>query len=67
MVNCLKVGGTYLILFLNGDNQQDFKFNPEIKECQYMVCYTQIENSKLTQQICKFLLPIEFGVADKLP
>jgi hypothetical protein len=65
--NKVKMGTTYLIPFFNDNKQQDFKYIPELRKFQYMVCYTQIENVDLTKQICRLLPPIEFEVIDKLP
>lgn len=55
------IGPTYIIPFQNGEDYQDFFFNPEMKKFQYMVCYTKIESNYFTREISRLLPLLQFS------
>jgi hypothetical protein len=63
----VKMTGTYLMPYLVGDKIQDFRFDPETKKFQYMVCYTLIVNHSVTEKISKLLPPLKFETIEKYP
>ncbi len=55
-----RLGQTYFIPYQEDDKIKDFCYNPNLKQYQYMICYTMIESSSLTKEINKFLPPLQF-------
>lgn len=58
----VSLGAATIIPFQNTETASPFKYNPEIKKYQYMICYSLVENQKVTRQITKFLPPLLFDL-----
>ncbi len=58
--NQIKLGKTFLIPYTIEDEKNNFHFNRENMQWQYIVCYTQIINPYTTREISKFLPPMMF-------
>lgn len=57
----VSMGNTFLIPYTEHEQKEDFRFNPQMRKYQYMVCYSVVETKYFTKGISKFLPPIEFS------
>ena len=60
-----KIQGTYFIPFKNGAQTEEFIYNFNTKKWQYMLCYTNINNAYLTNEISKYMPPLIFREEEK--
>lgn len=56
----LDLGITYVIPFRMADPSSIFYYNPEVRQYQYMVCYTLVQNDEFTEKIRRLLPPLQF-------
>ncbi|NJK85157.1 MAG: hypothetical protein HC906_03520 [Bacteroidales bacterium] len=61
-----KISGTYFIPYRVNGEKQEFVFNYETKKWQYMMCYTNIQNSFLTKELSKYMPPVLFKEEDDM-
>jgi hypothetical protein len=58
--NKIEAGQTYMISYLIDGKKEYFNYDVNKKEYQYMICYTSLINDKVTQEMIRFLPPLQF-------
>lgn len=58
--NTYKVYGTKFLPFKNGDKIEEYLYNSDTKQWQYMICYETIEDSNFTASVRKYMPPLLF-------
>lgn len=58
--NDQKTAGTFILPYNNNGKKQYYKFNESKDNFQYMVCYRSIINEKVTEDLGKYLQPLQF-------
>lgn len=56
----MQMGKTYLLPIKEKDKVSYFRFDGERQAWQYMVAYTSVVNAKTTQEVARFLPPLQF-------
>ena len=56
----MTMGKTYLLPIKEKDQVAQFRYDPSRKAWQYMVAYTMVINAKITEEVARFLPPLQF-------
>ncbi|MBN2487053.1 MAG: hypothetical protein JXB34_13850 [Bacteroidales bacterium] len=55
-----RIGKSYMVPFMSENKKAYFLFDPHEQKYQYMICYSEVINAKTTQEIARFLPPLQF-------
>jgi len=55
-----KIGKTYMLSYNEDGKKTYFKFDPQKQLYQYMIGYSSIISKELTEEMRKFLPPLQF-------
>lgn len=58
--NKIEAGKTYMVSYFLDGKKNYFNYDFGKKEYQYMICYTSLINEKVTQEMIRFLPPLQF-------
>jgi len=56
----LRYGNTFIIPYQSNAKQSAFYFNPLTKKWQFIACYTMIIDESFTEQVSRFMPPLQF-------
>lgn len=58
--NKIEAGKTYMVSYYIDGKKTYFNYDYNKNEYQYMICYTSIVNEKVTEEMIRFLPPLQF-------
>jgi uncharacterized protein YccT (UPF0319 family) len=58
--NKIQAGKTYMVSYFLDGKKKYFNYDFNNKQYQYMICYTSLINEKVTQEMIRFLPPLQF-------
>lgn len=56
----VEMGQSVIIPYIENSEVSIFMFNPAAEQYQYMVCYSRIQSLAFTEEVIKFLPPVQF-------